>query len=81
MSLVMENLLDEIYKGTKTPYWGDTIPVSVVRQLINQAELRTEINILDILDNLIDGYGKLGMQDEAKALNLAYQRINERNLI
>ena len=77
MSLVMENLLEEIYVGTKTPYWGDAIPVSVVRTLIAKAELRAICNALDVIEMHLDAYVKLGFKEKADALNLVYQRINE----
>lgn len=73
----MENLLEEIYKGSEVPYWGEAIPVGVVRSLIDRAELRATCNALDVIEGLIDGYGKLGWLEQANALNLAYQRINE----
>lgn len=77
MSLVMEILLEKIYAGTEVPYWGDAIPVSVVRTLIGVAETEATCNALDVIETLIDGYSKLGWKEQADALNLAYQRINE----
>lgn len=80
MSLVMENLLEEIYAGTDVPYWGDAIPVSVVRTLIAKAELRATCNALDVIEKHLDAYVALGFKDKADALNLVYQRVNEQDL-
>ncbi len=75
MSLGMENLLQDIYAPNDVPYWGENIPVIVVRQLIEEAEKQTLNKAMDKLCDVIDGFTKLGMQDEAMAVNRAYTLI------
>lgn len=79
MSLGMENLLEDIYSPNDVPYWGENIPVTVVRQLIEEAEKQTLDKAMDKLCDVIDGFTKLGMQDEAKAVNRAYAIIKEQD--
>jgi hypothetical protein len=75
----MENLLQDIYAPNDVPYWGENIPVPVVRQLIEEAEKQTLNKSLDKLFDVIDGFTKLGMQDEAMAVNRAYALIKGEN--
>ena len=75
MSLGMENLLQDIYAPNDVPYWGEKIPVIVVRQLVDEAEKQTLNKVLDKLFDVIDGFTKLGMNDEAMAVNRAYALI------
>lgn len=75
MSLGMEDLLADIYAPNDVPYWGENIPVTVVRKLITKAEERTLDKALDKLCDVIDGFNKLGMKDEAMAVNRAYALI------
>lgn len=77
MSLGMETLLVKVYAPNEVPYWGDTIPVSTVRKLIDYAEEETLVKILDKLSDIIDGYSKLEMQEQAHAVNRAYELIQK----
>lgn len=78
-NLGMENLLQVIYAPNDVPYWGENIPVFVVRQLIQEAHKQTLHTALDKLFDVIDGYSKLGMNDEAMAVNRAYALIKADN--
>jgi hypothetical protein len=75
----MENLLEDIYSPNDVPYWGENIPVLVVRQLIEEAEKQTLNKVMDKLCDVIDGFAKLGMDDEAMAVNRAYALIKGEN--
>jgi hypothetical protein len=75
MSLGLENLLENIYAPNDVPYWGENIPVLVVREIIAEAEKEARNKCYDLLSQVIDGYSKLGMQEEAMAVNRAYDLL------